>query len=101
MTSPELEAVLAHLRQLGDRIMSAINDLAQIRALIDDYADVHPSTGQVDARVTAIQVHGVPCEWVVADNSDPQSRVLTSLNVVNSQHRQQFQICRPIFQGPT
>ena len=72
MTSPELETALTHLRQLGDRIMSALNDLGQIRALIDEYADVHPSTG-----------------------------VLKSLNVVNSQHRQQFQICRPLFQVHT
>ena len=76
MASPELAAVLTHLRTLGDRIMASLGDLVQVRALIDEYADVHPSTGQVEAQVKAVQVNDVPCEWVVADNSAPQSRLL-------------------------
>ena len=76
MASAQLDAVNAHLRNLADRVMATGGDVAQIRALIDEYADVDPCTGEVAGRATPVRVHDVPCEWVTAAASDPRSRLL-------------------------
>ena len=76
MASTQLDAVNAHLRNLADRVMATLGDVAEIRRLIDQYAHVDPCTREVEGHTTPVRVHDVPCEWVMADNSDPRSRLL-------------------------
>jgi monoterpene epsilon-lactone hydrolase len=76
MPNTKLGAVIAHLRGLADRIMEAPSDLARIRSLIEEYADVDPCTRRLEGRVTPVRVNDVPCEWVLAGDSDPRSRLL-------------------------
>lgn len=76
MASPELATVEAHLRHLADCIMASLGDLERIRTLIDRYAQVHASVERFDGRSLPVRLDDLPCEWVLATNSEPQRRLL-------------------------
>ncbi len=74
--SARLSVVNAHLRQLADRVASAAPDLNIIRALIDEYSQVDDSTCKSGASATALRIGHIPCEWLLARNSAPSSRLM-------------------------
>lgn len=75
MPSPQLDRVIQHLRGLATEASSAV-DIDQGRHLLNRFADVHPSVYDFEAEVLAVHVKGVPCEWLLAPNTDPDRRLL-------------------------
>lgn len=74
--SPETKAVFEHLEGLQKRAFELLRDLPARRELIESYFSVHPSTHEVDARCVSVDAGGVGAEWVIADNADPDKRLL-------------------------
>jgi epsilon-lactone hydrolase len=74
MASPELAKVNEYLRGLAAG--NTAGDLAANRRLVDRYGDVDPSVRVFDAEVRKVDAAGVPCEWLLARGSDPDSRLL-------------------------
>jgi acetyl esterase/lipase len=74
--SPELDRVVAHLRRLAASSADAGSDVAASRRIVDGYGDVDPSVRAVDVETRALEVEGVPCEWLLAPGSDPDRRLL-------------------------
>jgi hypothetical protein len=74
MASPQLQAVVAHLRgHAADAAKAgAVGDLAANRR----YCDVDPSVRRFQAEVLRLDVAGVPCEWLLAEGADPDRRLL-------------------------
>ncbi len=76
MTTDALAVVNKHLRGIARRAMNPLGGVKSKRALVDEYASVHPSILEVNADVIPVasdQFHG---EWVLADNADPDRRIL-------------------------
>ena len=76
LASARLGAVNVHLRQLADRVAAAAPDLGLIRDLIDEYARVDDSTCESGASATALRIGHIPCEWLLARNPAPSSRLM-------------------------
>jgi acetyl esterase/lipase len=76
LESARLSAVNAHLRQLADRVAAVAPDLDMIRALIDEYSRVDDSTCESGASATGLRIGHIPCEWLLARNSVPSSRMM-------------------------
>jgi monoterpene epsilon-lactone hydrolase len=75
MPSPELAKVIEHLRGVAAEA-AAGGDLAANRRFVDRYGDVDPSVRAFDAEVRKADAAGVPCEWLLAQGSDPDARLL-------------------------
>ena len=76
LESARLSAVNAHLRMLADRVAVVAPDLKMIRVLIDEYSQVDDSTCKSSASATALRIGCIPCEWLLARNSEPSSRLM-------------------------
>jgi monoterpene epsilon-lactone hydrolase len=78
MASAQLDKVIAHLRALAARAagIGTSGDLAAGRRIVDEYGDVDPSVRRFDADVRRIEVEGIPCEWLRAEGSHPDRRLL-------------------------
>lgn len=77
MTDEPLAVVERHLRRIASEAAAAGRDLAQLRALIDRYDDVHPSTAELgDARVVPCEAGGRPAEWLLAPGAVGDRRLL-------------------------
>lgn len=75
-TSPNRTVIVhAHLRKIAERV-SAAGDIETIRAIIDDYSAVDASVLALSAEARYVEADGVPCEWLLAENSDPNFRLL-------------------------
>lgn len=74
--SPETPIVFEHLKGLQKRAFELLRDLPARRELIESYFSVHPSTHEVDASVVMVDAAGVPAEWVVAENANPDHRLI-------------------------
>jgi len=70
------EKVFDHLRGIAAQAFELIHDLDARRKLIDQYFRVHPSTSAVIGRHHPVVIDRIPAEWVVADNADPDRRIL-------------------------
>lgn len=69
-------AVEAHLRGLARAVAHSAGDLEGIRRLIDTYSHVDPSVCVIQASSVAVTVGGVPCEWVLPENSETEVRMM-------------------------
>jgi acetyl esterase/lipase len=78
MASPQLQAVVAHLRGLAADAAKAgaAGDLVENRRVVDRYGDVDPSVRRFEADVRRSEAAGVPCEWLLAAGADPDRRLL-------------------------
>ena len=70
------EKVFDHLRAIAVRAFQLINDLDARRKLIDQYFCVHLSTSEVQGQWSPVRTGHIPMEWVVANNADPDRRIL-------------------------
>ncbi|MBR9985683.1 MAG: alpha/beta hydrolase [Desulfosarcina sp.] len=75
MIDPAQE-VFDHLRAISVRAFELIHDLDARRKLIDQYFCVHPSTSEIHGQWYPVKTDHIPMEWVVADNADPDRRIL-------------------------
>ncbi len=76
MSSDELNAVNKHLRKIARRALNPLGGVESKRALVDEYAAAHPSILEVNAEVTPVLFDKFQGEWVSADTSDPDRRIL-------------------------
>jgi len=74
--SPESKVVFDHLLSIRQRAFELLRDLPARRELIEDYFSVDPSTHEVDGQWHSVDAAGVAAEWVVAENADPDRRLL-------------------------
>ena len=74
--SPETKAVFDHLDSIQQRAFELLRDLPARRELIESYFSVDPSTHEVDGQWQAVDAAGVKAEWVLADNANPDHRIL-------------------------
>ena len=74
--SPETKAVFDHLDSIQQRAFELLRDLPARRELIESYFSVDPSTHVVDGKWHEVDAAGVKAEWVMADNANPDCRIL-------------------------
>lgn len=66
--------MIAHLRRIAERVAACAGDVDAVRAVIEDYSRLDTATREFEARAeTVAEPAG---EWVVADNSHPDRRLL-------------------------
>jgi len=66
--------MITHLRRVAERVAACAGDVDAIRAVIEDYSRLDAATRELEARAeTVAEPAG---EWVLADNSDPDRRLL-------------------------
>lgn len=70
------EKVFDHLRSIAVRAFELIHDLDARRRLIDQYFCAHPSTSVIHGQWYPVRTSHIPMEWVVANNADPNRRIL-------------------------
>lgn len=76
MSTDALIVVNNHLRDIGRRALETEGDIECKRALVDEYLAAHPSVLDVVAEVTPVSFDQFQGEWFVADESDPDRRLL-------------------------
>jgi len=76
MSSDALKVVNKHLRKIARRALNPLGDIETKRALVDEYGAAHPSILEVIAKVTPVSFDQFQGEWVIADGSDPDRRIL-------------------------
>lgn len=78
MPSSELQAVIAHLRELA-RITAGTargGEVAAVRRMTQVYAMADPSCGRLQTMVTPIDLEGMPGEWHTTPTADNGRRLL-------------------------
>ncbi|PID46857.1 MAG: alpha/beta hydrolase [Proteobacteria bacterium] len=74
--SPETKVVFAYLRNIQKQAFELLRDLPARRELIESYFAIDPSTHDVEGRYFDVNAGGVSAEWVLADNANPNHRLL-------------------------
>lgn len=76
MSADALKVVNKHLRKIAMRALNPLGDVESKRALVDEYAAAHPSILDVNADISPVTFEQFQGEWVIADGSDPDRRLL-------------------------
>ena len=72
----QTQQVIEHLKSIRVRMYELLRDLPARRELIEEYFAVDPSTATLEGSFTPVDAGGVPAEWVVAENANPDYRVI-------------------------
>ncbi len=70
------EAVFQHLRELSQQLIANVDDLGFRRRLLDEYFRLDGKSAEIVGEVKRQSCNGTAVEWVCAENSNSQRRIL-------------------------